>query len=95
MNKNSPYFNTPVVDFYLDIYVDRPIPADSSDVLIQIEERYRHRPDLLSFDLYGTTDYWWIFMRRNLDRIEDPIYSLVPPLQIFVPTLERLRSLLD
>lgn len=95
MKQTSPYYNTPTSDFYLDIYVDRPIPEHSTDRLIEIEDRYENRPDLLSYDLYGTPDYWWIFYKRNLSVINDPIFDMKPGLIIFVPTNERLRNLLS
>lgn len=92
-NSKSPYHKTPLQEFYLGVYVDRPIPASHDDILIEIETKYIHRPDILSFDLYGTSKYWWIFMRRNRDTISDPIFDMVAGIEIFVPTKTRLMSL--
>ena len=92
-DSKSPYANTPFVDFYLGLYVDRPIRPDPSDILIEVEDKFRHRPDLLSFDLYGTTKYWWVFVRRNINKMRDPIFDLQPKLEIWVPTAERLQNL--
>ena len=89
----SPYSLTPQVSFYLGLYVDRPIPADSTDTLIELNPKYTHRPDLLSFDLYGDTRYWWIFMRRNLDVIRDPIYDFIPGIEIHIPTKDRILKI--
>lgn len=94
VDRTSPYADTPVIDFYLGFYVDRAIPEDDDDILIEIESRHRHRPDMLSQELYGTPNYWWVFMRRNLGKIQDPIYDFEPGLEIFVPTSDRLQQLL-
>lgn len=51
-----------------------------------------HRPDLLSFDLYGDVSYWWVFAVRNKDLIKDPVYDLVPGRTIYLPTLETIRD---
>jgi len=91
----SPYANTPQRNFlieYLDLYVNRPILTDDSDELIIIDSKFHHRPDLLSFELYGTPDLWWTFMVRNPNLIIDPIYDLVSGLEIFVPTRKRMLT---
>ena len=35
----------------------RPVPATSDDPPYVIEPQYNHRPDLLSFDIYGTPKF--------------------------------------
>jgi len=92
--KTSPYYLTRKKDFYLNWYVDRPIRSDSSDVLISVDSKYEHRPDLLAYDLYGDTRYWWVFMRRNMGVIRDPIYGMKAGIEIYVPTKDRLIKIL-
>lgn len=90
----SPYINTPQASWYMGHYQHRPIPTDPSDQLIIVDIKYRHRPDLLAFDLYGDVKFWWIFTVRNPNQIKDPIYDLTEGIQIYVPTTQRLENLL-
>lgn len=71
----SLYYNTRLQNDYLDIWTPRPIPAESDDYDYRIQPQYNFRPDLLAFDLYGTSRLWWVFMQRNADVIFDPIYD--------------------
>jgi hypothetical protein len=59
--------------------------------LYTIEIQYKHRPDLLAFDLYGDAGLWWVFTQRNLDVIQDPIFDFVPGTQIHIPQLSKLK----
>jgi hypothetical protein len=94
-NSTSPYYKTTKKNSivqYLDVWKPRFIVPDNSDIPIIITEKYRERPDLLSYQLYGTRDFWWVFIVRNPNQIKDPIYDMVPGLEIFAPTKERLFS---
>jgi hypothetical protein len=51
-SSDSPYYETGITQFYLDVMVDRPIPKETDDNLFQITQVYQYRPDLLAFDLY-------------------------------------------
>ena len=54
--KTSPWSKTTIsTSGELDILTIRPIPAEDDDYLYKIEAQYTHRPDLLAFDLYGTS----------------------------------------
>jgi hypothetical protein len=91
----SPYYDTPQTSWYTGPIVWRAIPADPSDSIItSLDKKYEHRPDMLSYDLYGTIGYWWIFLVRNINVIRDPIWDMVPGIQIYVPTLARLQTLI-
>lgn len=92
--KSSPYSKTPQTTWYLGNLSYRNIPRDSSDKIEIIKGKYNNRPDLLSYDLYGTPDYWWIFMIVNPDAIKDPIYDLKAGMLIYVPTRDRIISFL-
>jgi hypothetical protein len=92
--ERSPYAKTPQTNWYLDRLRFRDIPPDGTDRAITVQARYTERPDLLSYDLYGTTDFWWIFAVRNMNVIEDPIFDLQSGIEIFVPTRDRVRELL-
>lgn len=90
----SPWFKTTTTQNYLDILTIRPVASNASDYLYTIEIQYKHRPDLLAFDLYNDTGLWWVFTQRNLDVIQDPIFDFVPGTQIYIPQLSKLRVVL-
>lgn len=79
---------------YLGVLTIRPIPATADDVLYTVEVQYTHRPDLLSYDLYGTSKLWWVFAQRNMNVIKDPIYDLVAGINIYLPQGPKLRTAL-
>lgn len=84
--RTSPYYYTPQTSRYLGYWKPPSVMSDPSDILIQITSRYQNRPDLLSYDLYGTPRLWWIFAMRNPDQIRDPIWDMTGGLQIYVPS---------
>lgn len=86
----SPWFGTPIKNDYLDILEMRKIEAEPDDFRYVLEPQYTHRPDLLSFDLYGTPKLWWVFIQRNMDRIQDPIFDFVPGLEFYIPKKSSL-----
>lgn len=93
----SPYYTTIKknnVVSYLDIMNFRSIPEDDSDIALSIHSKYNTRPDLLSNNLYGTPDLWWVFIVRNPDQMIDPIYGLITGLEIYVPTKDRIFGIL-
>lgn len=93
--KESPYYGTGQTSWYLGIWNPREIPRDLTDTATIVAAKYAQRPDLLSYDLYGTTDYWWTFMILNPDKIKDPIYDLVSGMTIYTATPSRLTSVLS
>lgn len=93
----SVYSNTPIRSFYiryLDLYEATPIQSDPTDEEIVLTNDHKERPDLLSNELYNTPELWWIFALRNPDKIQDPIYDMVPGLVIHVPTRSRAFGIL-
>lgn len=94
-SSSSPWAKTKNVrGEYLDILTIRPVPAEQDDILYEVEPQYTYRPDLLSYDLYGTPKLWWVFAQRNIDTIKDPIYDLVPGVSIYLPKITHLKRLL-
>lgn len=90
----SPWYNTPIVQDYLDVLTIRPVAAEADDAVYTIEPQYAYRPDLLSYDLYGTNKLWWVFIQRNLDRLQDPIFDFVPGVEIYLPKKAGLFKVL-
>lgn len=92
--KTSPWFNTTTSNNYLNVLKIRPVSAEPDDPIYTIEPQYTHRPDLLAYDMYGTAKLWWVFVQRNLDVLQDPIYDFVPGVQIYLPKKASLFKVL-
>lgn len=93
-NPTSLYASTPQVYNYLP-YLDFwnsqvAIIPNENDTFFIVSKNYQYRPDLLSYDLYGTTGYWWVFALRNPDVLLDPIYDLVAGINIYLPPQSTL-----
>jgi alpha-L-fucosidase len=93
-SNTSPWYNTPVTKNYLDVLTIRPVAAQPNDFLYTIESQYNFRPDLLAFDLYGEASLWWVFIQRNLDVLQDPIFDFVAGTKIYIPKGSGLKSVL-
>jgi hypothetical protein len=93
--RSSPYFNTSVKnDKYLDILNYRKIPANRGDIEYEITDTYKHRPDLLAFDLYQDVNLWWVFVVRNPNTLRDPVFDFTTGTVIYIPTKETVNSAL-
>jgi hypothetical protein len=92
--KSSPYFNTRQNPLYLELLTIRPVPAEADDYRYVIESQYRHRPDLLAYDLYGNANLWWVFVQRNISVIKDPIYDFETGTTIYCPKKTNLEKYL-
>lgn len=86
------YANTSVRDFYLDLWVPIEIAPSYADKSMILAAKYHERPDLLSYDEYGTVDYWWVFMERNKDVLFDPIYDFKAGIVIIVPPIDSIAG---
>ena len=93
-SKFSPYYNTQENNLYLELLRIRPVPAEADDFQYIIQAQYRHRPDLLAYDIYGNTKLWWVIVQRNLDVIKDPIYDFEPGVVIYLPKQSNLEKYL-
>lgn len=92
--RSSPYYDTTQNNLYLKLLSIRAIPSEEDDFLYVIENQYKHRPDLLSYDLYGTPKLWWVFVQRNMSTIKDPIFDFVPGTKIYLPKKSNLEQFL-
>lgn len=92
-DRTSPYYNTSVVDNRLNIAQLPIIPKLLDDVLVTINATYEYRPDLLSYDLYKTSGYWWVFAARNPNVIEDPIFDFKSGIRIYIPKQTTIESI--
>ena len=90
----SRYYNTGYSQYYLDLWVNRPIPKENDDLLMKINTVYEYRPDLLSYDLYETPTLWWVFYQRNPNTLTAPPLDFKAGTQIYLPSLNTLKSTL-
>lgn len=93
-SNTSPWYLTKIKQNYLDVLTIRPVSAEADDFLYTIEPQYMYRPDLLAFDLYGEVNLWWVFIQRNLDVLQDPVFDFIPGKQIYIPKNSSLRTVL-
>jgi len=90
--ESSPYGATPQSSWYIGNYVHRDIPPAKDDISVEITKKYENRPDVLSYELYGTPAYWWVFSIRNRDLLTDPVWDMVSGITIFAPSLDNLKK---
>ncbi len=93
-SNSSPWYRTSQNARYLELIDIRPVPADADDITYSIESQYKHRPDLLAYDLYGDPKLWWVFVQRNMEVIKDPIYDFEPGKVIRIPKKKNLDRFL-
>jgi len=93
--KTSPWFITKQNTLYLELLTLRTIPTSDDDFKYVIENQYRHRPDLLAFDLYQDAKLWWVFAQRNRSILKDPIYDFSPGTTIFCPSKANINAALS
>ena len=91
-SNSSPYFGTSQTEVFLDYFNPRMLTADYDDISYTIDRIYAYRPDLLAYDLYGSSRLWWVFAQRNPNEIEDPIYDFAPGITIQIPKLSNLQN---
>ena len=92
--QTSPYFNTSLETGFLDVMSNRPIPKHDDDQIVEINQTYQYRPDLLANDLYGDPGLWWVFAQRNPNAIKDPIWDFKTGLKIYLPKQSTLNTAL-
>lgn len=93
-NRNSPWADTALDNDYLGILRIRPVSSEPDDFLYTIEPQYTYRPDLLAYDLYRDPRLWWVFIQRNLDVLQDPVFDFVAGTAIYIPKGDSLKKVL-
>lgn len=94
---NNQYAQTEITDFYLDL-ANFPTATELLDgrapEYITVEPRHEHRMDLLSYNLYGNSKYWWVIALLNRNQIQDPIRDLKSGMQIRVLSPGDIKRIL-
>lgn len=93
-SRSSPYNESNVYGFFLDVMKARDIPKDPSDITYKIDSTYSRRPDLLAYDLYGDSNLWWVFAMRNPNTIKDPVFDFAAGVTIYIPKKETITAAL-
>lgn len=93
-NAVSAYYTTGYSQFFLDVMNNRPIPKESDDLQMLINQTYQYRPDLLAFDLYNSADLWWVFYQRNPNTLTAPPLDFRAGVTIYLPKIATLRNVL-
>ena len=73
--KELDYLDNPLANFQMN-YPTIPYTVTDPDLL---------RPDLISYSVYNTVEYWWIIMYCN--RIQNPFTDLVSGMILTIPNL--------
>jgi hypothetical protein len=92
--ETSAYYNTPVKDFYLDLWTSVSLEPQETDQRVVISSKHHLRPDKLAYEMYGNPELFWVFAIRNKDYIIDPINDFVAGKVIYVPSAQYVRSVL-
>jgi len=58
-----------------------------------VTEANQSLPEVISYDVYGTSDLWWVLCLYN--GIIDPMRELLPGVELKVPNLEQIDSFLQ
>lgn len=77
--------STPIVNGYTDLFVPSVEPDFNNADEFEITQQYHQRPDLLAYDLYGESRFWWLFVVYNKNQIVNPINDFTRGLTIWVP----------
>lgn len=92
--KNSPWSKTNIIDnSILDLITFRNLYPDPFDIEYTIPQEYDERPDLCSYEMYGTAKYWWIFAARNPNNIIDPIRDFSAGIKIRIPNIKNISNM--
>ena len=69
------------------------LKEDSTDTMILVTQEFEKRPDLLSFNIYGVSELWWVIYEFN--NIRDPFFDLKAGQILRIPALERVLEAID
>lgn len=93
--KTDFYYETPIINrTFLSFLKDRNPGFSADDNYVIVEKRHEFKPFVLSYDLYGSNEFYWVFQRMNMDILIDPIRDLREGVVLRVPTPDRIRNFL-
>jgi len=68
------------------------IVLNGTESSIVVDSTSENRPDLISMEVYGVVDYWWVIMQVN--NILMPIRDLVAGKILIIPFLSSIEGAL-
>jgi len=77
---------TSIRNGYAALYEPPLVPDFTQTEEFTITQQYVNRPDMLAYELYGESDFWWVFPLYNKNLIVDPINDFTLNKVILVPT---------
>ncbi len=80
---------------FLDLSNLPAITASPSDETYTIGHGYDERPDLLAFEIYGSSRLWWVFALKNPDILVDPIRDFKSGTKITLPSPDTVKTLVS
>jgi len=66
----------------------KPLLKDATDIVYYVENKYEHRIDLISAEIYGDSRYWWVIAQYN--DLLDPHGEITAGRMLVIPTKDRL-----
>lgn len=90
-NSKSYLYRAPANKFYLDV-ANLPNLDGVKGTNIIVPPECENRPDLLSYQQYGTSRLWWIIALANADALKDPIWDLKSGMTLFIPDKSLLNE---
>ena len=92
---NSVYALSPMDSGKLGIWEPPDFEITGNESTMIISRHYRNRPDLLSQELYGTPQLWWVIKMINPDKLNDPVWDFVEGLEILTPSPSEVSAYLS
>lgn len=80
-----------IEDTFLDVNSLPSFLPTENDEAYTLNAKYAERPDLLAYDLYGSSRLWWVFTLRNPDLLKDPIRDFKEGITIFLPSSDSVN----
>ena len=73
-----------------------PFPKDLSDLTFKITPKYHQRPDVIAYDVYGSSTLMWLVLQYNniisVDELMEGTYIILPSKTRTFTELLRTRS---
>ena len=79
----------------LGIWKAPEVEITGNEITMTISRHYRNRPDLLSNELYGTPQLWWVFKMLNPDKLNDPVWDFIEGVEIITPSPSDVSAYLN
>lgn len=90
-DSKSYLYNTAQRRFYQDTANISAFKSALGDNIV-VPPECENRPDLLSYQVYGTSRLWWVIASANADALRDPVWDLKAGMTVFIPNRKSLKE---